>query len=105
MGVMVINTSRGGLLDALDAMEALKTGQLGALGLDVYENEKELFFEDKSNQIIQDDIFRRLSACHNVIFTGHQAFLTAEALGAIALTSLTNVRQLLDGEHCPNELF
>ncbi|NRB23891.1 2-hydroxyacid dehydrogenase [Shewanella sp.] len=105
MGVMVINTSRGGLLDALDAMEALKTGQLGALGLDVYENEKELFFEDKSNEIIQDDIFRRLSACHNVIFTGHQAFLTAEALGAIALTSLTNVRQLLDGKHCPNELF
>ncbi|ABO22659.1 2-hydroxyacid dehydrogenase [Shewanella loihica] len=104
-GVMVINTSRGGLLNAFDAMEALKTGQIGSLGLDVYENEKELFFEDKSNQIIQDDVFRRLSACHNVIFTGHQAFLTEEALGAIAHTSLTNVRQLLDGEACPNQLF
>ncbi|OEG72553.1 lactate dehydrogenase [Shewanella colwelliana] len=104
-GVMVINTSRGGLLNAFDAMEALKTGQLGSLGLDVYENEKELFFEDKSNEIIQDDVFRRLSACHNVIFTGHQAFLTEEALGAIAHTSLSNVKQLLAGEACPNELF
>ena len=104
-GVMVINTSRGGLLNALDAMEALKTGHLGSLGLDVYENEKELFFEDKSSEIIQDDVFRRLSACHNVIFTGHQAFLTEEALGAIAHTTLSNVKQLLAGEHCPNELY
>ncbi|WP_299797459.1 2-hydroxyacid dehydrogenase [uncultured Shewanella sp.] len=104
-GVMVINTSRGGLLDAFDAMEALKSGQLGALGLDVYENEKELFFEDKSSEIIQDDVFRRLSACHNVIFTGHQAFLTREALSSIAYTSLLNVEQLMKGESCPNELL
>jgi len=104
-GVMVINTSRGGLLNAFDAMEALKSGQLGSLGLDVYENEKELFFEDKSNEIIQDDVFRRLSACHNVIFTGHQAFLTHEALSSIAYTSLMNVEQLVKGEACPNELF
>lgn len=104
-GVMVINTSRGGLLNAFDAMEALKSGQLGSLGLDVYENEKELFFEDKSNEIIQDDVFRRLSACHNVIFTGHQAFLTHEALSSIAYTSLMNVEQLVKGETCPNELF
>ena len=103
-GVMVINTSRGGLLNALDAIEALKTGQLGSLGLDVYENEMELFFEDKSNEIIQDDVFRRLSACHNVIFTAHQAFLTEEALSAIAFTTLTNITQLSDAEHCPNEL-
>ncbi len=103
-GVMVINTSRGGLLNALDAIEALKTGQLGSLGLDVYENEKELFFEDKSNEVIQDDVFRRLSACHNVIFTGHQAFLTEEALSAIAFTTLTNITQLSDAEHCLNEL-
>jgi D-lactate dehydrogenase len=103
-GVMVINTSRGGLLNALDAIEALKTGQLGSLGLDVYENEVELFFEDKSNEIIQDDVFRRLSSCHNVIFTGHQAFLTEEALGAIASTTLTNIMQLSDAKHCPNEL-
>jgi D-lactate dehydrogenase len=104
-GVMVINTSRGGLLDAFDAMEALKDGQIGSLGLDVYENEKGLFFEDKSNEIIQDDIFRRLSACHNVIFTGHQAFLTEEALNAIASTTLTNVTQLTTGQTCNNELF
>jgi D-lactate dehydrogenase len=64
----------------------------------------ELFFEDKSNEIIQDDVFRRLSSCHNVIFTGHQAFLTEEALGAIASTTLTNIMQLSDAKHCPNEL-
>ena len=104
-GVMVINTSRGGLLNAFDAMEALKLGQIGSLGLDVYENEKGLFFEDKSNEIIQDDVFRRLSACHNVIFTGHQAFLTEEALGAIAQTTLSNVKALCAGERSGNELF
>jgi D-lactate dehydrogenase len=103
-GVMVINTSRGGLLNAIDAMEALKEGQLGSLGLDVYENEKGLFFEDKSSEIIQDDVFRRLSACHNVIFTGHQAFLTQEALNAIASTTLTNVQAILSGEKSGNEL-
>jgi D-lactate dehydrogenase len=103
-GVMVINTSRGGLLNAIDAMEALKEGQLGSLGLDVYENEKGLFFEDKSSEIIQDDVFRRLSACHNVIFTGHQAFLTEEALNAIALTTLNNVKALLAGDKSGNEL-
>jgi len=70
----------------------------------VYENEKELFFEDKSNEVIQDDVFRRLSACHNVIFTGHQAFLTEEALSAIAFTTLTNITQLSSVEHCLNEL-
>jgi D-lactate dehydrogenase len=104
-GVMVINTSRGGLLDAFDAMEALKSGQLGSLGLDVYENEKGLFFEDKSNEIIQDDVFRRLSASHNVIFTGHQAFLTEEALNAIAFTTLTNIKKLAQGERSGNELY
>ena len=104
-GVMVINTSRGGLLNAFDAMEALKLGQIGSLGLDVYENEKGLFFEDKSNEIIQDDVFRRLSACHNVIFTGHQAFLTEEALGSIAHTTLSNVKALLAGQQSGNELF
>lgn len=104
-GVMVINTSRGGLLNAVDAMEALKTGQIGSLGLDVYENEKGLFFEDKSNEIIKDDVFRRLSACHNVIFTGHQAFLTNEALTAIAHTTLSNISALMAGKPCGNELF
>ncbi len=104
-GVMVINTSRGRLLNAGDAIEALKTGQLGALGMDVYENEKELFFQDKSNEIIQDDIFERLSACHNVIFTGHQAFLTYEALAAIATTSLNNIQMIENDIICPNKIL
>lgn len=103
-GVMIINTSRGGLIDSQAAIEALKTQKIGSLGMDVYENERDLFFEDKSNDVIQDDVFRRLSACHNVLFTGHQAFLTAEALISIAETTLKNLDQLAKGEPCPNEL-
>lgn len=103
-GVMIINTSRGGLVDSQAAIEALKTQKIGALGMDVYENERDLFFEDKSNDVIQDDIFRRLSACHNVLFTGHQAFLTAEALISISETTLENLRQLENDGHCPNAL-
>lgn len=75
-GVMIINTSRGGLIDSTAAIDALKQQKIGSLGMDVYENERDLFFEDKSNDVIQDDVFRRLSSCHNVLFTGHQAFLT-----------------------------
>jgi len=93
-GVTIINTSRGGLLNAHDAIEALKTGRIGGLGLDVYEEEEHLFFNDHSSEIITDDIFRRLSACHNVIFTGHQAFLTKEALTSIAQTTLNNLTEL-----------
>jgi D-lactate dehydrogenase len=103
-GVMIINTSRGGLIDSQAAIEALKTQKIGALGMDVYENERDLFFEDKSNDVIQDDVFRRLSACHNVLFTGHQAFLTAEALISISETTLGNLQQLAKGEACPNAL-
>ena len=103
-GVMIINTSRGGLIDSQAAIEALKTQKIGALGMDVYENERDLFFEDKSNDVIQDDVFRRLSACHNVLFTGHQAFLTAEALISISETTLGNLQQLENGEACPNEI-
>lgn len=103
-GVMIINTSRGGLIDSQAAIEALKTRKIGSLGMDVYENERDLFFEDKSNDIIQDDVFRRLSSCHNVLFTGHQAFLTAEALTSISETTLHNIRQLENGEFSPNQL-
>lgn len=103
-GVMIINTSRGGLLDANAAIEALKSGRIGALGLDVYEEEEELFFEDKSNEVITDDVFRRLSACHNVLFTGHQAFLTREALHAIADTTLANVKAVREGCVSGNEV-
>ncbi|WP_261833610.1 2-hydroxyacid dehydrogenase [Vibrio ishigakensis] len=103
-GVMIINTSRGELLDSQAAIEALKQGRIGALGLDVYDNEKELFFQDKSNDVIIDDVFRRLSACHNVIFTGHQAFLTKEALGNIASVTLDNVASFVEGERTANFL-
>ena len=103
-GVMIINTSRGALIDSQAAIEALKRQKIGALGMDVYENERDLFFEDKSNDVIQDDVFRRLSACHNVLFTGHQAFLTAEALTSISQTTLQNLSNLEKGETCPNEL-
>ena len=103
-GVMVINTSRGGLIDSQAAIDALKTQKIGALGMDVYENERDLFFEDNSNDVIQDDVFRRLSACHNVLFTGHQAFLTAEALTSISETTLENLRQLENGEACANQV-
>ncbi|WP_064605160.1 2-hydroxyacid dehydrogenase [Photobacterium sp. J15] len=103
-GVMIINTSRGELLNSKDAIEALKNGKIGSLGIDVYENEQDLFFEDKSNDVIKDDVFRRLSACHNVLFTGHQAFLTEEALGNIADTTLKNIALFSADENSGNEL-
>ncbi|MGR5131162.1 2-hydroxyacid dehydrogenase [Vibrio alfacsensis] len=104
-GVMIINTSRGELLDSVAAIEALKQGKIGALGLDVYDNEKDLFFQDKSNDVIVDDVFRRLSACHNVLFTGHQAFLTYEALNNIASVTLNNVKAFFSGVASGNELI
>ncbi|WP_140918780.1 2-hydroxyacid dehydrogenase [Limnobaculum xujianqingii] len=103
-GVMIINTSRGGLIDSPAAIEALKKQKIGSLGMDVYENERDLFFEDKSNDVIQDDVFRRLSSCHNVLFTGHQAFLTEEALLSISETTLQNIQQLEQNQPCPNLL-
>ncbi|ENM5927709.1 2-hydroxyacid dehydrogenase [Vibrio mimicus] len=104
-GVMIINTSRGELLDSAAAIEALKRGRIGALGLDVYDNEKDLFFQDKSNDVIVDDVFRRLSACHNVLFTGHQAFLTEDALNNIAQTTLNNVQLFFSHQPSGNELI
>jgi len=103
-GVTIINTSRGGLLNADDAIHALKSGRIGGLGLDVYEEEEHLFFGDHSSEIITDDTFRRLSACHNVIFTGHQAFLTKEALTSIAQTTLNNLTELNQGHACINQV-
>ncbi|CAG9295413.1 2-hydroxyacid dehydrogenase [Celerinatantimonas diazotrophica] len=102
---VLINTSRGKLVDSVAAIDALKQGVLGGLALDVYENEQDLFFEDLSDEVIQDDVFRRLSACHNVIFTGHQAFLTFEALDAIAKVTLDNAKILFAGEQTPNEII
>ncbi|MEO3474400.1 2-hydroxyacid dehydrogenase [Roseomonas sp. CAU 1739] len=89
-GLVVINTSRGGLVDAEAAIDALKSGQLGGLAMDVYEQEADLFFEDLSNEILTDDVIARLLTFPNVLVTGHQAFFTAEAMGAIAEVTLGN---------------
>ena len=88
---MLINTSRGALLDTLPINEALKSGKIGYLGLDVYEEEEEIFFEDRSGLILSDDVFARLLTFPNVIITGHQAFFTREALLNIAATTIDNI--------------
>jgi D-lactate dehydrogenase len=90
-GVMLINTSRGALLDTLAIIEELKNGKIGYLGLDVYEEEEEIFFEDRSGLILSDDVFARLLTFPNVIITGHQAFFTREALLNIAATTIDNI--------------
>ncbi|MBD0301700.1 MAG: 2-hydroxyacid dehydrogenase [Tolypothrix sp. T3-bin4] len=103
-GVMLINTSRGALIDTQAVIEGLKSGKIGYLGVDVYEQESELFFEDLSGEIIQDDIFQRLTTFPNVLITGHQAFFTAEALHNIAETTFANIADVEQGRHCPNEI-
>lgn len=90
-GVMLINTSRGAVVDTRSVIRGLKSGRIGYLGLDVYEEEADLFFENLSDQMIQDDIFARLLTFPNVLVTGHQAFFTAEALTAIAETTIGNI--------------
>ena len=92
-GVMLINTSRGGLLDTRAVIDALKSGKLGHVGLDVYEEEGEMFFEDLSSTILHDDIFTRLLTFPNVIITGHQGFFTREALANIAATTMDNISE------------
>jgi D-lactate dehydrogenase len=96
-GAMLINTGRGALVDTPALSEALKSGQLGYLGLDVYEEEALLFFEDRSDHPLQDDVLARLLTFPNVIVTAHQAFLTHEALGAIAQTTLDNIKAWASG--------
>lgn len=90
-GVMLINTSRGALLDTIAIIDGLKSGKIGYLGLDVYEEEEEIFFEDRSGLILSDDVFARLLTFPNVIITGHQAFFTREALLNIATTTIENI--------------
>jgi D-lactate dehydrogenase len=96
-GVMLINTSRGGLIDTKSAISALKKGKLGSLGIDVYEQEEKLFFRDLSGDIIQDDTIQRLMSFPNVIITAHQAFFTKEALTQIAEITLGNVKAWSQG--------
>lgn len=90
-GAMLLNTSRGGVVDTPAVIAALKAGTLGSLGLDVYEEEADLFFSDLSAEVIRDDVFARLLTFPNVLVTGHQAFFTADALTAIASTTLANI--------------
>ena len=93
-GVMLINTSRGGLVHTKDVVAALKNGTIGYLGIDVYEQEDKLFFKDLSGSIIEDDTIQRLMSFPNVLITAHQAFFTNEALTQIASTTLNNVQEL-----------
>lgn len=93
-GVMLINTSRGAVIDTRAAIAGLKSGRIGSLGLDVYEEEADYFFENLSERVIADDILARLLTFPNVLITGHQAFFTREALSAIAQTTLRNVSDI-----------
>ncbi|MEW4453289.1 2-hydroxyacid dehydrogenase [Bremerella sp. JC817] len=103
-GAMVINTSRGGLIDTRAAIQGLKNGQIGSLGIDVYEEEADLFFEDKSETVIQDDVFARLMTFPNVLVTGHQGFFTQNALQAIAEVTVDNLKQFDAGQPLTNQV-
>lgn len=103
-GVMLINTSRGGLIDTKAAIEALKKGKLGYLGIDVYEQEEKLFFHDLSENLIEDDVIMRLLSFPNVLITSHQGFLTDEALTQIAMITLQNLADFEDGKKLENRI-
>jgi D-lactate dehydrogenase len=104
-GVAIINTSRGGLIETKAVIRALKKKKVGYLGIDVYEQEEDLFFQDLSEEILQDEDIARLMTFPNVLITGHQAFLTREALHQIALTTLTNLNELESGMQLRNEVI
>jgi D-lactate dehydrogenase len=103
-GMMLINTSRGGIINTADAIRSLKNGQLGSLGLDVYEGEQNLFFKDLSQSIIQDDLIERLMSFNNVLITPHQAFFTKEAVEQIALITIKNFTDFELGRPLENEV-
>lgn len=103
-GVMLINTSRGGLIDTPAVIAGLKSGRIGYLGIDVYEQEDELFFQDLSDTIIQDDTFQLLQSFPNVVITAHQGFFTRNALEAIATTTLSNITDFEQGQPLKNEV-
>lgn len=101
-GAIIVNTGRGGLIDTKAIIQALKAKKISGLALDVYEEEEQLFFQDHSQDIIDDDIFGRLLTFPNVLITGHQAFLTKEALQNIADTTLENALAFIEERVCPN---
>lgn len=104
-GVMLINTSRGAIIDSKALITGLKSGQIGSAGLDVYEEEEQFFFHDLSNQVLNDDQLIRLMTFPNVVLTSHQAFLTEEALTNIAQTTLENIATFARGEDLINEVY
>lgn len=104
-GAMVINTSRGALFNTSDVIDGLKTGKIGYLGIDVYEEEENLFFKDLSESIIQDDVFERLASFHNVLITPHQGFFTNEAFEQITKTTLQNITDFQNGKPLKNEIL
>lgn len=104
-GVMLINTSRGALVDTRAVIEALKQEHIGHLGVDVYEEEADLFFEDLSDRVIQDDVFMRLLSFNNVLITGHQAFFTSNALKSIAEITLQNIADFGNHQTLINEVL
>ena len=103
-GVVIINTSRGALVDAEALLAGIKSRKIGAACLDVYEEESDIFFEDFSGHIVDDDTLARLISMPNVIVTSHQAFLTEEALGNIAETTVDNIKEIVDNGGSQNEL-
>lgn len=103
-GVMIINTSRGPLVDTKAVIASLKKGKVGCLGLDVYEEEQELFFEDRSEEVIQDDVFVRLQTFPNVLITAHQAFFTKEAVDNIAGVTMENIKTFMETGDCANRV-
>jgi len=103
-GVMLINTGRGALIDSRALIEVLKRGHIGAAGLDVYEEEEGIFFQDLSGKVLQDDVLARLLTFPNVLVTSHQAFLTREALGNIADTTLASIQAFERGERLVHEV-
>jgi D-lactate dehydrogenase len=103
-GVMIVNTGRGALIDTLALVAALKSGHVGAAGLDVYEEEEGIFFQDLSGKVLQDDVLARLLTFPNVIVTAHQGFLTREALAAIADTTLANVKAFEESRPLRHEI-
>jgi D-lactate dehydrogenase len=103
-GALLINTSRGGLVDTEAVIEALKSGQIGGIAIDVYEEEASLFFKDLSSTVIKDDVIQRLVSFPNVIVTGHQAFFTREAVGTILETTLVSISDFAAGRPLANEI-
>jgi len=103
-GAMLINTSRGGLVNTIDVINALKTGQLGYLGMDVYEQEENLFFNNLSETLVQDDLLERLLTFPNVLITPHQGFFTTEALDQIAITTIKNCSDFEEDLILENEI-